>query len=255
MALQVHQFPALKDNYGYLLHDPESGETAAIDTPEVAVIERALAEKGWTLTHIWNTHHHWDHAGGNLELKEKTGCKIIGPRQEEDKIPGIDQAVGEGDVVRLGNLSAKVYDMPGHTLGHIVYHFESEQKAFVGDVLFPMGCGRLFEGTPAMMWSSMQKILAWPDDTVIYCAHEYTLANVKFALTVEANNPDLQARAEVVKVKRDRGEWTVPTTLAEEKATNPFLRPSSVGLQKNLGMEGAPLADVFAETRARKDKF
>eukprot|EP00958_Prasinococcus_capsulatus_P001828 scaffold164_cov409-Prasinococcus_capsulatus_cf.AAC.6 len=142
-----------------------------------------------------------------------------------------------------------------------------------GDVLFPMGCGRLFEGTPAMMWSSMQKILAWPDDTVIYCAHEYTLANVKFALTVEANNPDLQgqphvslvfmdwtaavrqARAEVVKVKRDRGEWTVPTTLAEEKATNPFLRPSSVGLQKNLGMEGAPLADVFAETRARKDKF
>jgi hydroxyacylglutathione hydrolase len=254
-ALAIHMFPCLKDNYGYLLHDADSGATAAVDTPDAAAIAAQLDAKGWRLTHILNTHHHADHAGGNLELKRKTGCTIVGPRADAARIPGIDVAVGEGDVVALGAHEAAVFETPGHTRGHIVYHFAEAQAAFVGDTLFALGCGRLFEGTPGQMWSSLQKILRWPDDTRLYCAHEYTQSNARFALTVEPQNRALQERAATVARLRAAGRATVPSTLAEERATNPFLRPQSRDLRATIELTGAPDVDVFAKTRALKDAF
>lgn len=253
--LEIHQFPCLNDNYGYLVHEPVSGATAAIDTPEVKPILAALEEKGWTLTHILNTHHHFDHAGGNAELKEKTGCTVIGPKGEKDLIPEIDRAVGEGDIVELGAARARVIEVPGHTRGHIAYSFDQEHVAFVGDTLFALGCGRLFEGTAQQMWSSLGKLMELPDDTVVYCAHEYTQANARFALSVEPDNAALAARAKEIDEKRARGEWTVPTTIGLEKRTNPFLRAASPDLRRVLGLEAAPDVDVFAETRKRKDNF
>ncbi|ABS63197.1 Hydroxyacylglutathione hydrolase [Parvibaculum lavamentivorans DS-1] len=253
--LQIHQFPCLSDNYGYLVHEPSSGMTAAIDTPEVKPILDALAEKGWKLTHILNTHHHFDHAGGNAELKEKTGCTIIGPKGEEGAIPGIDRAVQEGDIVELGAARARVLDVPGHTRGHIAYSFDDDHIAFVGDTLFALGCGRLFEGTAQQMWTSLGKLMALPDDTVVYCAHEYTQSNARFALSVEPQNEALIARAKEIDAKRARGEWTVPTTIGLEKATNPFLRAASADLRRTIGLETAADVDVFAETRKRKDNF
>jgi hydroxyacylglutathione hydrolase len=207
------------------------------------------------LTHILNTHHHHDHAGGNLALKRRWQCTIVGPREERSRIPGIDVAVGDGDSYALGESVARVYDTPGHTRGHIVYHFADADVAFVGDTLFSMGCGRLFEGTPNQMWASLQKILAWPESTLLYCAHEYTAANARFALSVEPDNAELVARAREVDALRAKGQPTVPTTLALEKKTNPFLRPSSASLQHHVGRSGAELADVFAQTRKLKDTF
>ncbi|HEY4344361.1 MAG TPA: hydroxyacylglutathione hydrolase [Parvibaculum sp.] len=253
--LEIHQFEALKDNYGYLVHEPSSGATAAIDTPEVAPILKALDRKGWKLTHILNTHHHFDHAGGNAELKEKTGCVIVGPKGEKDLIPGIDRAVGEGDIVELGTARARVIDVPGHTRGHIAYHFGNDHVVFVGDTLFALGCGRLFEGTAQQMWTSLGKLMALPDDTTVYCAHEYTQSNARFALSVEPHNAALVNRAKDIDAKRARGEWTVPTTIGLEKATNPFLRAASQDLRATVGLIAAADVDVFAETRARKDKF
>lgn len=253
--LEIYQFEALSDNYGYLAHDPETGATAAIDTPEVAATEKALAEKGWKLTHIFNTHHHADHVGGNLALKEKYGCTIIGPKDEEKLIPGLDRAVGQDDVVALGNINARVIEVPGHTRGHIAYSFAEDHVAFVGDTLFALGCGRLFEGTPAQMWNSLGKLMALPDDTAVYCAHEYTQANARFALSVEPQNAALVARAKDIDDKRTRGEWTVPTSIGLEKATNPFLRAASADLRATVGLADAADVDVFAETRARKDNF
>jgi hydroxyacylglutathione hydrolase len=253
--LTIHMFPCLADNYGYLLHDAESGATAAVDTPDAREIEVQLRAKGWGLTHILNTHHHGDHAGGNLELKRKTGCTIVGPRADAARILRIDVSVGEGDVVEMAAHRAAVYDTPGHTRGHIVYHFAAARAAFVGDTLFAMGCGRLFEGTPRQMWGSLQKILRWPDDTRIYCAHEYTQSNARFALTVEPQNRLLQARAASVAQLRAAGTPTVPSTLGEERATNPFLRPQSADLRATIGLEGAADVEVFAKTRALKDAF
>ncbi len=253
--LKIHMFPCLSDNYGFLLHDSENKLTAVVDTPEVSAIENALAEKKWQLTHILNTHHHWDHAGGNLELKKKTGCLIIGPRAESGRIPGIDIEVGDGDTFQFGNYTARIYDTPGHTAGHIVYYFESENLAFVGDTLFAMGCGRLFEGTAEQMWNSLQKIMQWPDDTKLYCAHEYTQENGRFALTVEPHNRDLISRMSEVDRLRKKGVPTIPTTLGMEKKTNPFLRPMSGDIQASLHMQNAPLTDVFARIRQMKDNF
>ncbi len=253
--IEIHQFAALKDNYGYLVHEPSSGATAAIDTPEVAPILKALDEKGWRLTHILNTHHHFDHAGGNAELKAKTGCTIVGPKGEKDLIPGIDRAVGEGDIVELGAARARVIDVPGHTRGHVAYHFADDRVVFVGDTLFALGCGRLFEGTADDMWTSLSKLMALPDDTTVYCAHEYTQSNARFALTVEPQNAALAARAKEIDAKRAAGQWTVPTTIALEKATNPFLRAASRDLRATVGLEAAANVDVFAETRRLKDNF
>ena len=255
-GLQIHMFPALQDNYCYLVHDTASGLTGVVDTPEVSAIEQALADTGWRLDYILNTHHHWDHAGGNLELKKETGCQVVGPKADTARIPGIDIEVGEGDEFRLGDSVATIYDTPGHTKGHIVYHFAADAAAFVGDTLFSMGCGRLFEGTPAQMWNSLQKLRdALPDDTRIYCAHEYTQGNARFALTVEPDNAELQARAAEVDRLRAAGVATVPSTMAVEKATNPFLRPDSPALMATLGMTGEDPVSVFAETRRRKDRF
>jgi hydroxyacylglutathione hydrolase len=254
-ALAIHMFPCLSDNYGYLLHDEDSGTTAAVDTPDAAEIAEQLEAKGWRLTHILNTHHHADHAGGNLELKRRTGCTIVGPRADAARIPGIDVAVGDGDVVALGAHRATVFDTPGHTRGHIVYHFAAAHAAFVGDTLFAMGCGRLFEGTPVQMWTSLQKILQWPDDTRLYCAHEYTQSNARFALTVEPQNRALQERAATVARLRAAGKATVPTTVGEERATNPFLRPQSRDLRATIDLTNAADVDVFAKTRALKDAF
>ncbi len=253
--LTIHMFPCLADNYGYLLHDAQSGATAAVDTPDAAAIVAQLENFGWRLTHIFNTHHHADHAGGNLELKRRTGCTIVGPRADAGRIPGIDVAVGEGDVVELGAHRATVFDTPGHTRGHIVYHFAAARAAFVGDTLFALGCGRLFEGTPTQMWSSLQKILSWPDDTRIYCAHEYTQSNARFALTVEPQNLELRERAAAVARLRAAGKATVPSTLGEERATNPFLRPQSRELRATIQLHHAADVDVFAKTRALKDAF
>jgi len=254
-ALQVEMFPCLSDNYGFLVHDPEAGVTASIDTPQAAAIERALERKSWRLTHIFNTHHHADHAGGNLRLKAATGCEIVGPRNDAERIPGIDTLVGDGDVVRFGTHRATVYDTPGHTRGHIVYHFADDGVAFVGDTLFAMGCGRLFEGSAEQMWRSLGKISRWPDATRIYCAHEYTAANGRFAETLEPRNEALQQRMRDVARLRAQGIPTVPTTLALEKATNPFLRPGSAELRRTIGLEHGDDVAVFARTRALKDAF
>lgn len=255
MPLEVHQFPCLSDNYGYLIHDPDAGVTATIDTPEVAPINSALEEKGWQLTHILNTHHHFDHAGGNLELKDRWNCRIIGSKDDAERIPGIDVKLGDGDTFQFGNFDAQVFDVSGHTLGHIAFYFPEADKLFCGDALFALGCGRLFEGSPAQMWTSLQKLMALPEKTGVYCAHEYTQANAAFALSVEPQNDALQQRAKEIEALRAEGRPTVPSTIGLELETNPFLRPMSDDLQANLNMQGAELVDVFAETRRRKDNF
>ncbi len=255
MGLEVYQFACLSDNYGYLIRDDATEKVAAIDTPDVTAINQALAQKKWTLTDIFNTHHHYDHAGGNLALKEQWQCIITGPRAEAARIPGIDRQVGDGDVVELGDSKANVFDTPGHTAGHIVYHFEQDGAAFVGDTIFALGCGRLFEGTPQQMWTSLSKVAQWPAETLIYCAHEYTQANAKFALSVDGQNPDLLQRNEEINALRADGKPTVPTTVALELSTNPFLRPDAPGVRAGVDMPDAEIVDVFAEVRRRKDNF
>ena len=255
MTIEVHQFPCLNDNYGFLVHDVETGNTATVDTPEVGPINAALEEKGWQLTHILNTHHHFDHAGGNEELKERWGCTVVGAANDAHRIPGIDVTVSDGDSFALGGSNAHVFETPGHTTGHIAFYFAEDGVAFVGDTIFALGCGRLFEGTPDQMWTSLSKLMALPDETVVYCAHEYTQANAAFALSVEPDNSALQSRAQEIADLRAKGIPTVPTTIGLERATNPFVRPDSVDLQSTIGMTGDDVVAVFAETRKRKDNF
>jgi hydroxyacylglutathione hydrolase len=251
MSLSVHQFPCLDDNYGYLIKDDATGAAACVDTPDAAAVLAALKETGWRLELILNTHWHGDHAGGNAEVKAATGATIVGP-QEVTRIAPLDRAVDEGDVVTLGETELRVINTGGHTLGHISYYAPSARKAFVGDTLFALGCGRMFEGDPQQMWTSLSKLAALPDDTVVYCAHEYTASNARFALSIDTS-PELKARAEAVFKARERGEWTVPTTIALEKATNPFLRaPQLAGA---VGKAGAPDYEAFAAVRAAKDNF
>lgn len=255
MSIEIRQIPCLSDNYGYLIRDPQTGLVATIDTPDPDAINSALEEEGWRLTHILNTHHHWDHAGGNLALKERWQCDVIGPRGEAEKIPGLDRAVGEGDLVMLGKSVATVSDTPGHTAGHIVYHFKDSEVAFVGDTIFALGCGRLFEGTPDQMWSSLSKVASWPPQTLLYCAHEYTQANADFALSIEPDFEPLKKRAAEIRKMRAEGKPTVPMSVGEELATSPFMRARGRRLAASLGMVGANPVDVFAEVRKRKDKY
>ena len=254
--LAIEQIPVLADNYIYLAHDPGSGDTAAID-PAVAppVLER-LRAKGWRLTHILNTHHHNDHVGGNLTLQEATGAVIVGHRRDAERIPGIDIEVSDGDSFLLGGAAALVIDVPGHTVGHIAYWFPESRALFCGDTLFALGCGRLFEGTGEQMWASLKKFRPLPDDTRVYCAHEYTESNANFARTVERHNPDLLARIEEVKQARLHHRPTVPSTLGTERKTNPFLRADIAEVKAAVGMPpDADPAAVFTEIRRRKDAF
>lgn len=239
--LQVKLFPCLSDNYGFLVHDPKSGQTTTIDSPDADEIMRQADLLGWPLTHIWNTHHHFDHVGGNLALKKARGVTIIGPKAEAARIPGLDIALGEGDIAQLGAHDAKIFDTPAHTLGHIAYYFASQNIIFVGDTLFALGCGRLFEGTPEMMWDAMEKFAALPPKTQVYCAHEYTLSNGKFALAIDGDNPDLLAYIKRAKALRDRDQPTVPTTIGAELKANPFMRAGS--------------AARLGEIRTMKDNF
>lgn len=252
--LKIHQFPCLNDNYGYLVHDSVSGATAAIDTPDADKYLAEAESQAWKITAIWNTHWHPDHAGGNLKIKQETGCTIIGPAGEAEKIPGLDRAVSGGDTVMLGDMAAQVIDVPGHTLGHIAFHMPGQSVALVGDAVFALGCGRVFEGDAAMMWKSMLAIKALPADTMLYCAHEYTQSNARFAETVETDNSALMAYIAEIDDKRSRGERTVPMALGRELATNPFLRADNSDLQAAMGHPGDPVA-TFAEVRGRKDRF
>ena len=253
--LEIRMFPCLSDNYGYLVHDPESGDTACIDTPEARPILAELERTGWTLGWIFNTHHHPDHTGGNLEIKRVTGCTIIGNGADAARIPGIDVTVRDGDTFDFAGHTVEVLETPGHTVGHIVYYIPDQSLAFVGDTLFAMGCGRLFEGSPAQMWDSLSKLRRLPEETRIYCAHEYTLANGRFALSVDPDNEDLKRRMTEVEAARRDKRPTIPTTVALERRTNPFLRADAADFAARLGLAGRPPAEVFAETRRRKDNF
>ena len=252
-ALEYHQFPCLSDNYGVLVHDPGASLTASIDAPEATAVSAALAERGWSLTHILNTHHHHDHTGGNLALKAETNCTVVGPGG--GGIPGLDVGVGNGDTYTFGTTDFSIIETPGHTVDHIVYYSAAASVAFAGDTLFALGCGRVFEGTPPQMWQSLRKLMALPPATIVYCGHEYTQSNARFAVTVDPGNEQLKARAAEIDATRSRGEATVPTTIALELATNPFLRAGDPGIQASLGMTGEDEADIFAEIRRRKDNF
>jgi hydroxyacylglutathione hydrolase len=255
MPAETKLFLCLKDNYGVLLHDPESGATAAIDAPEAAPIEAALRSTGWPLSDILVTHHHADHTGGIAELKQKHRCRVVAPQGEAAKIPLVDETVREGDTVKVGTLTASVIETPGHTAGHIAYWFERDKLAFAGDTLFSVGCGRVIEGTPEMMWASLLKLRALPGDTQIYCGHEYTMANIKFAQTIDPDNTALEARAARAAKQVASGVPTIPTSIDEEKVTNPFLRADVPEIAAAVGLAGKPPAQVFAEVRARKNKF
>jgi hydroxyacylglutathione hydrolase len=255
MPAETHLFVCLKDNYGVLLHDPSTGATAAIDAPEAAPIEAALAERGWRLTDILVTHHHADHTGGIAALKKKHLCRVVAPRKEASKIQNIDVTVREGDVVQVGSMVGRILETPGHTAGHISYWFKQDKLAFVGDTLFSVGCGRILEGTPEMMWQSLVKIRNLPADTQLYCGHEYTAANVHFALSIEPKNSALRARAEEVVRLIEKKRPTIPTTIQQEKSYNPFLRADLHSVAGAINMEGANPESVFATIRARKDRF
>lgn len=255
MPAQVRLFRCLQDNFGVLVHDPASGATAAIDAPEAAPVEAALKGNGWRLTDILVTHHHGDHTGGIAELKQRYGCRVVAPQREVAKIPQVDMAVREGETVKVGTLAAHVLETPGHTLGHIAYWLHADKLVFVGDTLFSIGCGRVIEGNPEMMWRSLLKLRDLPDDTRIFCGHEYTQANIRFAKTIEPNNKDLLAREREVEKALAEGKPTIPTTIAQEKLANPFLRADVPEVAAAVGMAGHPPAEVFAEIRARKNKF
>ncbi len=255
MPAETRLFRCLKDNYGVLVHDPATGATASIDAPEAAPVEAALKASGWKLTDILVTHHHADHTDGIKALKDEYKCRVVAPAGEAAKIPAVDETVREGDTVKVGSLVANVIETPGHTLGHIAYWFHGDKLAFVGDTLFSIGCGRVIEGTPAQMWASLKKLRDLPNDTEIFCGHEYTLANIKFARTVEPDNPVLAARESQARKQIEEGEPTIPTTIGDEKLANCFLRADLPEVAAGIGMAGKPAVEVFTEIRARKNKF
>lgn len=255
MALDVILVPALQDNYVYLLREPATGTVAVVDPAEAAPVRAALDGRGWGLDLILNTHHHGDHIGGNADLKSFYGATIVGPAAETARIPDMDRTVAEGDTVAVGAETARVLETPGHTTGHIAFAFEGARALFCGDTLFSLGCGRMFEGTPDQMWASLAKLRALPDETRLYCGHEYTEANARFARSIDPDNPALVAKAEAVAAARRAGAPTIPSVLGEEKAANPFLRADDPSLAAAVGRQGAAPAEVFAEIRRLKDRF
>lgn len=255
MSLEIVRIPCLTDNYVWLLREPASGEVAVVDPADPGPVRAALEARGWKLTHILNTHHHADHVGGNLALAQATGCTIVGPRADRGRIPGIRIEVGDGDRIALGAASAEVFDVPGHTRGHIAYFFATSRALFCGDTLFALGCGRMFEGTAPQMWASLAKLRALPDDTRVYCAHEYTQSNARFALHVDPHNAALRSRSAEIDALRARGEATVPSLLGDEKHTNPFLRADDPVLARAHGLDAGDPAAVFGFLRGSKDQF
>jgi hydroxyacylglutathione hydrolase len=254
MAAEIRTFPCLTDNFGYLIHDDETKATASVDAPEAGPVIAALEREGWTLTDILITHHHHDHVGGVAELKQKYGCRVVAPHDNTTKIANVDLRVGHGDVIKVGSLLARVLETPGHTLDHISYVFDGEKALFAADTLFSIGCGRVFEGTYPMMWDSLLKLRALPDDFKLHCGHEYTASNIKFALTVEPDNEALKAWAEEVARLRAANKPTIPVLLGDEKKANVFLRADEPAVAQKLHMKGASAVDVFRELRERKNK-
>ncbi|MBF9029234.1 hydroxyacylglutathione hydrolase [Rhodobacterales bacterium HKCCE3408] len=252
---EIVTVPCLKDNYAFLLHDDATGRTAVVDVPEAGPILAALNDRGWTLSDILITHHHWDHVDGVAELKEATGAATWGHAKDAERLPPLNHAVSEGDTFEIGGLEVRVLDVSGHTVGHIAFHVPAADAAFTADSLMALGCGRVFEGTPEMMWESLSKLAALPEETIICSGHEYTENNARFALTIEPDNDALRTRAEAIGHARAAGRPTVPSRLDEERATNPFLRAHLPDVKAALGMVGAADAEVFAEIRARKDAF
>ena len=255
-GLTILRVPVLNDNYSWLVHDDETGATAVVDPAEVDPIMEAAKGQNWTLTHILNTHHHWDHTGGNVVLKERLNLTVVGPKADKERIPGIDVELKDGDEYAFGASKLVCYDTPGHTKGHITLFFPNNRALFPGDTLFSMGCGRLFEGTPAQMWDSLSKLVPLPRDTLVYCAHEYTMSNAKFAMHVEPGNKALQRRHTEVEEARRAGVATVPSDLGTELETNPFLRPWSGEIRERLGIAAnASDAEAFGVIRRAKDNF
>ncbi len=253
--LAIEPVACLSDNYAYLIHSPDDGICAVVDPSEPGPVRKALAARSLKLTHILNTHHHFDHTGGNLPLKEEFGAEIVGPAKDRERIPGIDVGVSEDALWRFGSRMVRILEIPAHTRAHIAFVFSDDEAVFTGDTLFAMGCGRLFEGTPDMMWNSLSKLTRLPDETRVYCGHEYTLNNGRFALSLEPRNADLQSRMAEVQALRAKNQPTVPSTIGLEKRTNPFLRPNSAEVRNSLSMAGATDVEVFAEMRRRKDAY
>ncbi len=254
-TLMIEQFPCRQDNFGVLIHDPMTDETACIDAPDAEQIERALVRTGWKLTHILITHHHPDHVEGIPALKQAHAAEVFGPATEADRIAGLDRSFRDSETFSFGGREVRVILTPGHTLGHICYHIPQEKLLFSGDTLFALGCGRLYEGTADDMWASLQKLMALPDDTTVYCGHEYTQSNARFAVSVDPDNSALADRFDKIAELRASKVATLPTTIGYEKRTNPFLRVSDAAIRSTLGMETASDAAVFAELRSRKDRF
>ena len=255
MAFDLVTIPCLSDNYAFLLRDHGSGDVALIDVPEAAPIMAELDRRGWTLSQVWLTHHHPDHVQGLAELLTRFPTQVVGAKADAHRLPPLDREVAEGDSIALGALHAEVLDVSGHTVGHIALHVPEAKAAFTADSLMALGCGRLFEGTPAQMWESLQKLAALPSDTTICSGHEYTAANAKFALTVDPDNAALISRSKDIDSARDKGQPTVPSQLSLELETNPFLRPGDPAIRATLGMPDATDTEVFTEIRKRKDQF
>jgi hydroxyacylglutathione hydrolase len=255
MPLELVTVPCLSDNYAFLIHDPATGATAVVDVPDAASIRAALDARGWRLSDILITHHHADHIQGVPDLRAATGARVTGAAADAHRLPPLDHAVAEGDRVTVGSEAGRVLDVSGHTIGHVAYHFPESRLVFTADSLMALGCGRLFEGTPARMWESLSKLVALPGETRVCSGHEYTASNARFALSLEPDNPALMLRSEAVREARAKGVPTVPSTLSEELATNPFLRASLPQMKARVGMAQAADADVFGEIRARKDRF
>lgn len=255
MAVEIELFPCLSDNYGVLLRDPATDAVVSIDAPDGEAVLEALARRGWRLTDIFVTHHHADHVQGVETAKEAfPGARVVAPKAEAARIPLVDVQVEDGDVVEVGSLKAQVIATPGHTAGHVVYHFAGESLLFSGDTLFVMGCGRAFETPAETLWASLVKLKRLPSDTRVYCGHEYTLANARFCIGIEPDNAALQARLAEVEALRAKGEPTLPTTIERELATNSFLRSDQAAVKQGLGMADQPDASVFAELRSRKNR-